>query len=716
MVNHSVKGQLAKLLATEDLVVEHKQCDTASFDVHNRVLTLPMWQKASEEVYDMLVAHEVGHALYTPDEEVSNQYKVPHQYVNVTEDARIEKLMKRRYAGLPKTFYRGYNQLYDDDFFSIEDEDVNLMGLADRVNLHFKIGSFINIDFTDKEQVIVDMVANAETFSDALEAAIALWKFSKTEKEEVPIKEKETSNEGQSESSNQSSESFDSEEGQSDSESESENGETSESYGGTAEQEKNAETGGRDGSEVKTADSLKQNVQDLSHDSTYYGDPYYMEIPKVDLNSLIVKASAIHSYIEQFWSKEIESTGLSYETMFSDVDKQFSDYKKDAQREVNYLVKEFECKKSADAYARTSTSKSGVLDTSKLHSYKYNDDLFKRISITKDGKNHGLIFVLDWSGSMHRQMMPTLKQLFNLVWFCKKTNIPFEVYAFTSDWNTRAADRAADGNLIIQHSPKTEGYFAMPQEFSMLNILSSSTKTKDFDQHIKNMFRIGTAMEVYNTYKSTPFTVPYRMTLSGTPLNEAIASLHTIIPEFSSRTKTEKVHCVVLTDGEACNSLRYVSIKRKYDGEEYVGTRSIGAYGFLRCRNTGNVYPIPNGWWEVTNVLIQNVRDCFPGMNMIGIRVLENRDFRPWIRRMSLPYEKEIEFQKTWVKDKSVTFSSIMGYSELIGISGNSLESSSEFSVPEKATKSQILSSFKKSYGGKKTNKKILSKFVSVIA
>ena len=84
MFNHSVKGQLAKLLATEDLVVEHKQCDTASFDVHNRVLTLPMWQKASESVYDMLVAHEVGHALFTPDEEVSNQSEVPHQYVNVT--------------------------------------------------------------------------------------------------------------------------------------------------------------------------------------------------------------------------------------------------------------------------------------------------------------------------------------------------------------------------------------------------------------------------------------------------------------------------------------------------------------------------------------------------------------------------------------------------------------------------------------------------------
>ena len=31
-------------------------------------------------------------------------------------------------------------------------------------------------------------------------------------------------------------------------------------------------------------------------------------------------------------------------------------------------------------------------------------------------------------------MLDTVKQLFNLVWFCKKVNIPFEVYAFSSEY------------------------------------------------------------------------------------------------------------------------------------------------------------------------------------------------------------------------------------------------------------------------------------------
>ena len=82
---------------------------TASFNVNTRVLTLPKWEKASNAVADLLVAHEVGHALFTPNEDWRDKVSCPHMFVNVTEDARIENLMKRKYAGLPKTFYRGRN-------------------------------------------------------------------------------------------------------------------------------------------------------------------------------------------------------------------------------------------------------------------------------------------------------------------------------------------------------------------------------------------------------------------------------------------------------------------------------------------------------------------------------------------------------------------------------------------------------------------------------
>ena len=161
-VRHEIKSQLAKLLATEDLVVEHKNIETACFNVHTRVLTLPMWQQASGQVYDMLVGHEVGHALYTPDNDWFRSRNIPPQFVNVVEDVRIEKLMKRRYLGISKTFYRGYQELAEEDFFQIADENLNTMNLADKANLHFKIGNFVDIDFSSQESVLIDKIANTE--------------------------------------------------------------------------------------------------------------------------------------------------------------------------------------------------------------------------------------------------------------------------------------------------------------------------------------------------------------------------------------------------------------------------------------------------------------------------------------------------------------------------------------------------------------------------
>ena len=52
--------------------------------------------------------------------------------MNIVEDVRIEKMMKRRYAGISKTFYRGYSELAAEDFFCVANEDVNKMNDADK--------------------------------------------------------------------------------------------------------------------------------------------------------------------------------------------------------------------------------------------------------------------------------------------------------------------------------------------------------------------------------------------------------------------------------------------------------------------------------------------------------------------------------------------------------------------------------------------------------
>ena len=185
MTNIEIKGSLARLLATENLVVEHKQVPTASFDVDKRVLTLPMWTKASDIVYNMLVGHEVGHALYTPnDKDVFENAPCPLGYINVTEDARIEKLMKRKYPGISKDFHGGYSELHEDDFFSVEDTDLNELTLIDRVNLHFKIGAYAMMPFSPAETPLRDAVGRSETFQDAIDAAKAIYEYMKAQEAE----------------------------------------------------------------------------------------------------------------------------------------------------------------------------------------------------------------------------------------------------------------------------------------------------------------------------------------------------------------------------------------------------------------------------------------------------------------------------------------------------------------------------------------------------
>ena len=174
-INYEVKSQLAKLLATEDIVVENREVMTAQFDVENRVLTLPMWKRASNVVYDMLVGHEVGHALYTPNEDPPKD--IPHSFVNIVEDARIEKLMKRRYPGLSKSFYKGYNELSDQDFFCIEDQDLEKMNLGDRINLYYKIGNFVDIPFQADELIFRDRCGKTETFEDVCDLAREIYSY-----------------------------------------------------------------------------------------------------------------------------------------------------------------------------------------------------------------------------------------------------------------------------------------------------------------------------------------------------------------------------------------------------------------------------------------------------------------------------------------------------------------------------------------------------------
>ena len=715
-VSHEIKSQLAKLLATEDLVVEHRQVETAQFNVHTRVLTLPLWEKASNTVYDLLVGHEVGHALFTPDQDPPRN--IPHQFVNIVEDARIEKLMKRKYLGLAKTFFNGYKELNQNDFFSLDGEIISEMNLADRVNLYYKVGNFVDIPFDDFDEMpIVRMIGECETFADVLIAAEFLYKFCKKKKKEETDIPNDSLN-SQSQGSNQSASDFiDQEEGEN--ESDQEQPSETDSYGGTSEQQQNTSTsaGGNNDEEpeVRTADNLEENLKDLIDQEGI--DNVYVELPKVNLDTVIAKNEEIHKEINSFFKfqeEQIEKLPEPYKPYLS-VDKQFVEFKRSAQKEVNYLVKEFECRKAADSYARSTTSRTGVLDCSKLHTYKYNEDLFKKITTLADGKNHGLVFVLDWSGSMSKVMEDTCKQLFNLIWFCKKVSIPFEVYAFTCEWRRASYDHEKQEYVRADLSPHykvKDGLLSIDQSFTMMNILSS--KSKDLENQMINVWRIAS---YFSSSFGVGYSIPERLSLSGTPLNEALVSLHQILPKFQKENKLQKVQCIVLTDGEANQLNHHVEVKRNWESNPYIGTRRlIPNKTFIRDRKLGTTYRVVYDWYKFTDLLLTNLKDNFPSVNFIGIRVLAPRDANSFIR---LYYGKDDikeqeKIQNEWKKTKSFIIKK-SGYDAYFGVSATALAQDTEFDVAEDATKAQIKSAFVKSLKTKKLNKKVLGEFISLV-
>ena len=689
-INYEIKSQLAKLLATEDLIVENKQVATAQFNIETRVLTLPMWKRASNSVYDMLVGHEVGHALFTPDE-WDWQGTVPQQFVNVTEDARIEKLMKRKYPGLHKSFNAGYEELAEEDFFCLDGEDIDSMNLADKANLFFKIGKYIDITFTDEEKVIVEQIGDAETFDEAVEAAKVMYEYCKKPKEDsqpivTPPKPGGSSG-GQQEGETQQTESS----GESDDiMTHEEMLEEAASRESVDEPEENLPE-----PEVTTDSTFEERKEEfngnLDTDSLETG---YHELPEFNVDDLIVPFSEIRTKFdmtEELFMKEEEKAYVY-------VDAEYAKFKKSAQKEVNFLVKEFECKKAADSYSRAATSRTGVLDCTKLHTYKYNEDLFKKVTILPDGKNHGLIFILDWSGSMGNCILDTLKQLYNLIWFCNKCNIPFDVYAFTNSYlRGRGDDEERFENMWQEDRLLIHG------DFRLMNFFSSREKKKDIEKQMQSLFRLVWSMKTYCFYSYPP-----EFSLSGTPLNETLIALTQIIPAFKKMHGLQKTHCFILTDGEA-NPLM-VAKENSYGGK---GSRHLIAdHSFIRNRKTGHTYQVKRAYHAFSKILLENLKEENKDCNFVGIRLCAPREMNAFIRSYQHVTDdalKQIKRQKYYEIKNT-------GYTSYFAMQSNALNQESEFDVEDGASKAKIKSAFVKNLKTKALNKKVLSKFMELVA
>lgn len=704
-VNLEVKGTVAKLLAQENLIVEHRKVETAQFNVDTRVLTLPIWDKASNVIFDLLVAHEVGHALYTPNEDTPED--IPHQFINVVEDARIEKLIKRRFPGLAKTFFRGYKEFNEMDFFSIADEDISLMSLADRANLYFKIGHHSYIPIKDGEEMsIVKTIADSETFDEVIAASKLLYEYDKNQTEQ---RTKETSQQNQEGNSQQEGQSSAKNTDDSSSDNDDDSSDTSNASGGSSRSQSNRDSSDDDSGmdsdnssepSVNTADSLEDKVRSLANN--FVKDSVYIQIPNIPLDKIVINNQLINNQLEEHWNVIYVEDEMKRQYLYP-LQKSYRQYKRDVQKEVNYMVKEFECRKSATSYSRASVSRTGVLDCTKLHTYKYNEDLFKKITTLPDGKNHGLVFVLDWSGSMANLLEDTVKQLFNLVWFCRKVNIPFKVYGFTNSWWSEQNDHR---NRSLLEDPKKNEFF-IEDTFRMLEFLTSDCNSKEFERQCMNFWTLAVGN------RSVHYPPQYQ--LGGTPLNEAAMCLHYIIPQFKNEKKLEKVHSIILTDGESCFPM--VGYERHtYDGSLKVVGSCIRSndYVYLRDPKLRTTYKMDD--FRNVESILKNLGDRYPEVNTIGIRIASGGDFQRFLR-WYYPFDTNTreKYSQQFKKNKAASVE-VPSFAKFFVMNSNSLQDDATFEVEEGANKATIRAAFKKSLTKTKFNRRILSEFVELVA
>ena len=841
-VSVAAKERLAKLLATENITIVHDaSMDTAAFNVRDRVLYLPVWNDMDSDLYDLFCGHETGHALYTPDGDFF-ETMTPGQraYLNVVEDARIENGQKKKFPGLRRPMRDGYSGLLDRNFFGdLSPETIETLPLIDRINLKAKLGTAIDVPFTDDERATFDRVMslrcsddparNAVLFEEAKALALELWEDARDDSqtdnhqnaadgsgEAGDASDDESSDSSAGGSGDSGDESDDSDNsGDSGDESGDESNETSGSGNENGESDDASSSEGDESGESNDAGASNDgDTSDSDSDGDASGDTDSDADADGDAEG---SASAAPSSDEGGGDLAgMDPTSLTYES-FRENEKSLADVDPNGTRPtihtidvaadadldpserivyarehaaaardrmifgsgryeispsiiadnkaaivasrknldtitrkgVGMLVREFEMKKAADASKRAMTSDTGVIDTNKLHTYKWNENIFAKNTIIPDGKSHGLVMFVDFSGSMQFNMPGTLEQIWSLMSFCDRVSIPFDIYSFTSttidaiaftsvglpfaEFRPEALDAAAkrfekrtsteniDRNTLGDYGDVTLFQLASSRDTKLVRNAS-----RDMLAGLHAIYSAEIA-RYSNGRRYTPCSLhlPVWLQLGGTPLNQTILASSRIVNEFRAETGSQIVNTVFLTDG-AGSTTCYPSASHK---DTIVIRDPQTRREYILDRNR-------RGMGE-TAVLNQILRDR-TGTNIVNFFVMggENRrafatalkvtdqDVLDHIKnsRVHMDTNETIRFARdkfdAYRKQGGVTITnSALGYDhQYIIKSDSNAEDTSMDDLDAGASKAKIKKAFLKSRQNAGAARKVLSDFTSLIA
>lgn len=729
------KSNLARLMATENLFVEERNVQTAYFDLEKRVLTIPILDgNLSSNLYDLLIGHEVSHALETPRQGWHDSiidHGVNKSILNVCEDARIEKKIKRRFPGIRASFIGGYKELVDRDFFGIKGQNLQKLNFIDRINLYTKVGTQLDIEFSDEEKILVREVENTESFEDVVIVATKIQKFMKEQHQKKPV-ESTTAPTFQNDEDNFELDSSDDadisdsdeyveekkEETNSEKKEASSSSESKEQSNDVVNEQddvieydvKDTEESSNESEEKiiesKTDKSFRQKEKELY--SKTATQVRYLNVPKIEIDEFVIDYKEILKMLDSYLCED--ATKDYYERSREIAKQEFLKYKKSADNTVSYLVKEFELRKNAAQQARVKISKSGDINPSRVYEYSFNDDIFKKVAKIPNGKSHGLVLYLDWSGSMQPYIHQTIKQVINIVLFCKKCNIPFEVYAFTSNKIKRT-------ETFKKTFYKTGDIMIMG--FNLMNLFSSKMNNNDFSKACSYFYNYMNPDIPY--YDKINF--PQCMNLSSTPLNEAIISAFEINTQFKRDNKLDIVNAIFLTDGEGHTLSLYKS------GKEYTSFRS-SSYDkvYIRDLVTKTTFEMKNGvnfnsGRLQTNILMRLLKKRL-NCKIVGFMIVGRHDFGYRINELDenlknksrFENDKEIEKMKTEFKKNKYFIVTNSYADEYYMIRSNVLDTDDEEFNIESTNIKTISSAFSKYNGNKIQSRVLLNRFINLIA
>ena len=749
------KSQLAKLMANENITIQHQKIQTAKFDPKNRILYLPIWKDMSGCMYDLLGGHEVGHALYTPaegwhdvavDTTKGRNYK---SFLNVVEDARIEKKVIRKYPGLKTSFRKAYTELNVRDFFGLAGREINGLAFIERLNIFTKSQYTQPISFSQEEMVLIGKIQMIETWEDTLRVTEEVYEYSKEEQFEL---QKELQNDFDSkmfeedddgdyeqdddysddgdldedtESSSDSDGDSDDSDDDSDDSSDSNNSKKINRNKQSAESESSAE----DFDPVCETDDNFRNNETILLDNKCK-EYIYLEVPKVNTYNSITPANRVQELISNHYMEDIKEGRLTY----AKINEYVKDFRNKNERYISLLAKEFEMRKAAKAFSKSKLSDTGDIDVNKLSSYQFDDNIFRKVMLVPKGKSHGLILLLDCSGSMSDNMVGSIEQILILSLFCRKVNIPFHVYGFTDDSNTWYMDRnmVYDTTHLLNENLVRNAFVKSNNSLNLSNVqlreyLNHKMSNSEFTKALRNMILL--KMSYMGNRHSRLVSRPRSESLSNTPLTQAIVVCRDIMLNFKKINNLDLTNLVIVHDGDADSNNSYLDSEGKYNSywPSHVNVilrdkKFQYEEQMIESKTSCSTFEIVLSWFNKTThskvfgfYIIEGrakhaIERMYVNENGLTIREVQNTD------RIA-GYDLGKKIQSKFRSEKFIV-SHKKNYTSFFMIAGgdNLVVDKEEIEIEGKVTASKLKNAFMKFNRGKQVNRVLVSKFIQGIA